>query len=186
MDTLIQFDHRLFFWINGFQGTGWDYVFGWTTYLATGFSVVILYLLLRVWNAADTGRVMKTVLWGVLFSFLIEKVIKLFIDRPRPYGYFYDAIAEGGVVLNTMFHSHVANSFPSGHTALVTCIAAVLVSFYGKRLSFLYAVAGFLGITRVYVGAHFPSDVIAGFGVGLLAACMAERITNPRPAGRRT
>ncbi len=70
-------------------------------------------------------------------------------------------------------------SFPSGHAASIgaACMAAALL---WPRLRFLFlGVAVWLALTRVFVGAHYPSDVVAGLllgvAVALCLAALAER-----------
>jgi len=61
-------------------------------------------------------------------------------------------------------------SFPSGHAAGIGAICGAFACFY-PRLSALFLVVGFsLALTRVGLGVHFLSDVIAGFTIGLLIA----------------
>jgi undecaprenyl-diphosphatase len=52
-------------------------------------------------------------------------------------------------------------SFPSGHTTNNTTIATCLTLFYRKRGAIYWIVAALVGYSRIYLGAHWPSDVIA-------------------------
>ena len=54
-------------------------------------------------------------------------------------------------------------SFPSGHVTNNTVAAVCLTLFYRRRGSFYWIVAALIGYSRVYLGAHWPSDVIATF-----------------------
>lgn len=75
--------------------------------------------------------------------------------EPHPFRYFEDGIHD---------------SMPSGHTSTAFALARVLAERYPKyRLAF-YAGAAAVGLSRIYAGAHWPSDVIAGAAVGIWSA----------------
>jgi undecaprenyl-diphosphatase len=108
------------------------------------------------------------VLAGVVaLASLSDQVLKRFYDRPRP-----DFAAAGLVTY--------AQSFPSGHStssaALWLSLAMIAASFERQRRakSFWFAIAGLIilavGFSRVYLGVHWPTDVLAGW---MLGACWA-------------
>jgi undecaprenyl-diphosphatase len=90
-------------------------------------------------------------------------VMKQFFDRPRP-----SVVPHLAEVLNT--------SFPSGHSLSSSLVwltlGALLAQAVDRRREKIYIIAtalfiGFLvGLTRVYLGVHYPSDVVAGWCVG--------------------
>jgi membrane-associated phospholipid phosphatase len=67
-------------------------------------------------------------------------------------------------------------SFPSGHAAAVTVYAMVARS--SERLPFraVAALAALIAFSRIYLGTHYLSDTVAGIGIGIGAALLAERI----------
>lgn len=65
------------------------------------------------------------------------------------------------------------DSFPSGHTATAFALARVLARRYPDRSRLFYALAGLVGLSRVYLNRHYPGDVAAGALVGLYAADQA-------------
>lgn len=69
-------------------------------------------------------------------------------------------------------------SFPSGHTADNFAAGAVVALFCRRRGWIYFLMAGAVGYSRIYTGAHWPSDVLAsaflGTGLGVLGVVMAE------------
>lgn len=71
-----------------------------------------------------------------------------------------------------------ANSFPSVSTSVYFAVASGIYPLRRRMGIFLYGTAGlFVGLPRVYVGAHYPTDVVGGFVVGLAAYWLAARFS---------
>ena len=106
--------------------------------------------------------------WMVLFSlagnFLLTNVIlKPLVDRTRPYYVWgYDP-----VIPPVGDHS-----FPSGHTAASFAAATAIYAINKKWGIAAYLYAAVMGFSRLYLGVHFPTDVLAGAAVGAAAAMM--------------
>ncbi|MGH7197347.1 MAG: phosphatase PAP2 family protein [Candidatus Omnitrophota bacterium] len=175
IQALLEADARLFLWINGLSGSWMDYFFGWTTFLATPALFLIVFILMLVWDDERKPARFFAVLGTSLGGILLSLGGKLLVDRARPYDFFYDEIARGEVVMNNLFSTVVSNSFPSSHAALAFALATALVGVYGRRLWPVFILASALSFTRVYVGAHFPSDVLAGAVLGIAGTLAAMR-----------
>jgi undecaprenyl-diphosphatase len=67
-------------------------------------------------------------------------------------------------------------SFPSGHTAAAFSGAWILSTVWPKRAPLFFALASTVGFSRIYVGAHYPGDVVSGATLGML---IAEAIRRP-------
>ena len=101
-----------------------------------------------------TGAVAAGAAW------LLTHVAKAITDRPRPYEVVADAVLRQQPAHGT--------SFPSSHTAVTLAIVIALVPFLARPLAAAgigYAVL--LGWSRVYLGVHYPLDVLAGAGIGI-------------------
>lgn len=61
-------------------------------------------------------------------------------------------------------------SFPSGHTMAAFLLAGLATIYFGSSASLLYVWAGAVGISRVILGVHFPTDIVAGACIGSLIA----------------
>jgi undecaprenyl-diphosphatase len=122
--------------------------------------------------------------WGVFALTVIAVALsdwsatglKALIDRPRPPVRYPEP--------KTLVPVPHDASFPSGHAA-TSFAAATMLSFAFPRLApFLYVLAAAVAFSRVYVGVHYPLDVIAGAALGVLIAAgfglLVKRRLNPR------
>lgn len=120
-----------------------------------------------------TRNIGFVVLFSLLIDILVNNVaLKNIIARTRPYD-FTDAI----IPLIPKPHDF---SFPSGHTAASFASAFVCYRMAPKKYGIAALVlAALIGLSRLYLGVHYPSDVIGGFFVGLLSSIAAYYILKP-------
>ncbi|GJQ29965.1 MAG: hypothetical protein HBSAPP03_18490 [Phycisphaerae bacterium] len=64
-------------------------------------------------------------------------------------------------------------SMPSSHTSAAAVLAVALATMYPKLRPLAWSLLGLVALTRVLFGAHFPSDVVLGAGIGVLVASLA-------------
>ena len=103
------------------------------------------------------------VLISVAVSGLISNLVKRAIGRPRP-----ELVGDHGLFsFNPFMHNSDYESFPSGHATTDGAFwTALALLFPPLRWPFLLF-GLYLAFTRVFVGAHFPSDITVGFGWGM-------------------
>lgn len=98
----------------------------------------------------------------------VVQLIGAIAYRPRPF--------EVGLGLNLMNHVP-ENSFPSDHATLVFALAFSLLMSPLRRLGLALAVLGVgVGWGRIYLGAHYPGDILGGAVLGLLCALAVKGI----------
>ena len=68
------------------------------------------------------------------------------------------------------------NSFPSNHAANTAAFALYVALFYRRTAVFIWLIPFFVGISRIYVGVHYPVDVIGGWVLGCVIAVIAYNI----------
>ncbi|MCA9668405.1 MAG: VanZ family protein [Myxococcales bacterium] len=115
-------------------------------------------------RTADARALSNAALLAMLIGVVAAVVVQLFVDRARP--------ADVRLVLA---QPALFPSFPSGHVAAAMAVALVLLLGRATRRLGVAAslLAGLLGLSRVYLGHHFPSDVLGGamLGAGIGASC---------------
>ncbi len=171
-------DRALFGAINAWGAPPWDTL--WARWTVLGDGLVALALLLP-WAARD-----RRLAWGGLLAALLTgatvHVLKELLQVPRPPA----VLPPGGFHLTGPELRALA--FPSGHTAAAFAVAGVLVLGRAWRAwwatALALALAAGVGLSRVAVGVHWPSDVLVGAALGWWCAGAALRLAArlPRPA----
>jgi membrane-associated phospholipid phosphatase len=154
--------------VNGIKWPPLDWVMLSITHLGNGTVAALIILLVTPFRRDLTIRAaLAMVMAGVLTS-----LIKEFFPLPRPPAVFGDAMEVLGVRM-------MGKSFPSGHTATAFALACSLKGVTDGRVQrAALMLAALVGVSRVYIGAHFPVDVAAGALLGWLSAAATRR-----PAG---
>ena len=141
-------------------------------FLAIFCVVIIVISSKRLLNRQDIKKFAILAFASLLLSGLIVFVIKIAIQEPRPY----------------LLLSHVKllsattdpNAFPSGHTSSICSIVFLIVFESKKRLSgrnlALIIFAFIIGFSRIYIGLHFPFDVLVGAVIGIIGAFIVYKL----------
>ncbi|MGN0985373.1 MAG: phosphatase PAP2 family protein [Candidatus Enterenecus sp.] len=176
MSALQQLDETVLRWIGEHLRLGWlnGPVMLYSTLGNAGLLFIALTVLLLCLRR--TRRAGLAAAGGLIVDLLVVNVtIKPLVSRARPW-----VVMEG---FETLLTSSDPNSFPSGHTCAAFAFAAALCVAAPKRWMKGAAVAAavLMGLSRLYVGVHFPSDVLAGAFIGTLCglagAWLAGKLT---------
>jgi undecaprenyl-diphosphatase len=131
---------------------------------------------------------------------LVSRTLKRAVDRPRPHQSHNDvrqvdlakakprvlALAKAPKVKlsRTNFEDVDGRSFPSSHTMNTVSAAIVAVCFFGARAWWVFLIPALVAYSRIYTGAHWPSDVLTsiflGLGATLLWLAIAEWLWRTR------
>ena len=113
-------------------------------------------------------RLAIVIIFGTLTLWLLVEIIKALSDRDRPFLTLDKTRVIGW--------REKGDSFPSGHTTQIFFLMTLFIHHFqlgmGESVA-LYAVAALVGFTRIYVGAHYPRDVIAGIVLGSVWGILA-------------
>jgi undecaprenyl-diphosphatase len=106
-------------------------------------------------------------------GYVIAFVIHHLYDRPRPY--------EAHTIAHPWSSSTDA-SFPSDHTTVSFAIAFAVLAFDSVVGVLFLVIATIIGVGRLFIGAHYPGDVLMGVAIGAVAAIVAVRWLRPLAA----
>jgi undecaprenyl-diphosphatase len=163
VNTLLAADHAIAAWINGLQGSpALDTFFLWGTELGTALFGILPMTVVLLARHRTQWRLLLAAGGISAASGIINAALKWYVFRPRPI-----QVVPGIKVIGPLLWGQ---SFPSGHTVLAFSLLAVAWTF-DRRLGLIWLPCAIVvGISRVYLGVHFPSDVLFGAALGFVPA----------------
>ena len=109
---------------------------------------------------------------NIAISTAVSQLLKISIQRTRP------ALAYPTIVYEAEPIGSATYSFPSGHTTLAFTYATTLTLQYKKWYVAVpaYLWAGSVGYSRMYLGKHYPTDVLAGAVLGTISTLLSDKL----------
>ena len=102
---------------------------------------------------------------GIIFSYVITYILKFIIARLRPLG----------ISMNFLFNLP-DYSFPSAHAAVAFAAFLILNKTYPKLKWLWISSASFIAFSRIYIGVHYLSDVVAGAFIGYFTSIFITKL----------
>jgi undecaprenyl-diphosphatase len=164
-------DTSVFLWINGLAGkvAAIDEFF---KGIANDYFAIIIACLVLVWlwfatrDSVQREKNQRTVLTAMISVGIASALMLLsnhYYFRTRP----FDTLPASSV--NLLFYRPTDSSFPSNYAAVLFAIAIAVFIKNKKYGSWLLALAVLAGFGRIYIGVHYPLDILGGAAVALLA-----------------
>jgi len=172
MNRFLNLDQSVFFLINGNHSPFWDeiMIFFTQAYTWAAFFILFIFFIIKKYKIRKTLIIFFLLIIAIAFSDQLSNVSKEFIQRLRPThepaikDIVHFALKRGG--LYGFFSAHASN----------TMVMAVLSSLIFKNKTYNYLIFSWIfliGYTRVYLGMHYPLDVIGGWITGsILGYCV--------------
>src|SRR5262249_43591336 len=168
--AVIGLDQRVESWVVEHRAEPFDTIFVALSHLGS-YGLVWFVLAALVALLQRKPAALPLVAAAYLVSWGASTLLKAAFDRARP-------------IDHPLVDRETSPSFPSGHAATSFACAATLAPFVSRRSGVcLYVLAAAISYSRVYVGVHYPLDVLAGAALGLGVATALRRL---REALRRS
>lgn len=170
MDTVKEFllglDKSIYFFFQDLQRPWLDYFLAWPTVFVST-NIILGLVCIAIFRIDRKKGFLKIpfaalCLWG---NYWLTFFLKSFFMRPRPFIVWDD--------VHVIFGKPLDYSLPSGHTSVAFAAAFLLSFFYPGKMRWVYLLALWISVTRLYVGVHYLSDLFAGAMVGMICAAVS-------------
>ena len=156
----MQWELRWMRWADGWWSSSvLDHVLPWLTYLGSHYAFILFIIL--SWIITKQRKVLRYLVLLYAIQSAVIYSLKFLIQRQRPFLFLEMAskLSKGpGEILDP--------SFPSAHAAFSFMMATLLAAWFPRYRIIFFIIAVFISWTRIYLGVHYPTDVIVGAILG--------------------
>ncbi|OFC70191.1 phosphatase PAP2 family protein [Alteromonas confluentis] len=160
--SLTKADTDLFYWLYRRTQKRNCTAIVWLSKTGDGYLYFAIGLLLWAFEPEFGELFLYTALMAYALELPVYVVLKRMFKRPRPCDFLHN--------LNAHVTPSDKFSLPSGHTAAAWLMASIVAHFYPPFAVVAYSWAALIGLSRILLGVHYPTDVIAGALLGLTIA----------------
>ncbi|MBO1514187.1 undecaprenyl-diphosphatase [Metabacillus bambusae] len=128
---------------------------------------VFIFVLGIIWFRSDSDKkVVLNAVKSTVFTLLIDTLIKLFYFKPRPF-----MKRRVGILIPSKMDS----SFPSKHTLLAFAVSTSFILRVRVLGLFMMGLSVLTGLSRIWVGHHYPSDIIGSAFIGSITSVVIDK-----------
>lgn len=171
-EKMMYYDNTLLMLINGFAGQ-WVWLDKAMILIAKYGPLLFGLYLIGLWFSGDSNKDIEqnrrralSALFAALLALGVNQLIGGLWFRDRPYVH---------NPVHRLLPASPDPSFPSDHAAGAFSIAGAVACGRSLGGALLTVLAAILAVSRVYVGLHYPSDILGGMAIGLLSSWLVER-----------
>ena len=168
LKNITKYDTAIFHWLYDLTKHRDCRAIVWLSRTGDGYLYFVIGLLLMCFEPEHGEIFLYTALMAYGLELPLYVVLKKAFKRPRPCDFLANLTAH--VTPSDKF------SLPSGHTAAAWLMATIIAFYYPSFALLAYTWASLIGLSRILLGVHYPTDVIAGALLGLTIAQLSLTI----------